>query len=208
MSRRSYQSMHTRSSLHISTALCFPHEVRNLCAKLKIRIVKAITLAEDRWYTDSQWSVRAVRRGGVKRENKQTPLKGHQGQQSSDCGNRLDTLTNGPWLFYGKVGGGWVGTDDFTITNLTTGASITGSNNSNSGWLVGAGVEWAFAPNWSAKVEYSFLGLDDRTFVAPVGFISPAGVLFTGNSLIERNRDIQMVKVGVNYRFNWSGYGF
>jgi hypothetical protein len=34
------------------------------------------------------------------------------------------------------------------------------------------------------------------------------GFLFTGNSLIERNRDIQMVKVGVNYRFNWSGYGY
>src|SRR5262249_37538737 len=65
-------------------------------------------------------------------------------------------VTNGPWLFYGKAGGGWVGNEDFTITNLTTGASITASNNKNSGWLVGAGIEWAFAPNWSAKVEYNF----------------------------------------------------
>ena len=72
---------------------------------------------------------------------------------------------------------------------------------------MGAGVEWAFAPNWSAKVEYSFLGLDDRTFIAPVGFIGP-GFRFTGDSFIERNRDVQMVKVGVNYRFNWSGYGY
>src|SRR5437870_3477371 len=71
-------------------------------------------------------------------------------------------VTNGPWLFYGKAGGGWVGNEDFTITNLSTGASITASNNSNSGWLVGAGIEWAFAPNWSPKVEYNFLGLDDR----------------------------------------------
>jgi hypothetical protein len=30
-------------------------------------------------------------------------------------------VTNGPWLFYGKAGGGWVGSDDFTDTNLTTG---------------------------------------------------------------------------------------
>src|SRR5262249_28084393 len=29
-------------------------------------------------------------------------------------------VTNGPWLFYGKAGGGWVGNDDFTINNLTT----------------------------------------------------------------------------------------
>jgi hypothetical protein len=33
--------------------------------------------------------------------------------------------TNNNWLFYGKAGVGWVGNDDFTITNLTTGASIT-----------------------------------------------------------------------------------
>jgi tripartite-type tricarboxylate transporter receptor subunit TctC len=38
-------------------------------------------------------------------------------------------VTNGPWLFYGKAGGGWVGSDDFTVTNLTTGSSITVSNN-------------------------------------------------------------------------------
>jgi outer membrane immunogenic protein len=105
-----------------------------------------------------------------------------------------------PWLFYGKAGGGWVGNDDFTITNLTTGTSITASNNNtNSGWLVGAGIEWAFAPSWSAKVEYNFLGLDDRTFTVPAGFL--AGDTFT------RSRDIQMLKVGINYRFNWSGYG-
>src|SRR3979490_1029701 len=49
-------------------------------------------------------------------------------------------------LFYGKAGGGWVGADSFTVTNTTTGASITGSNSdTSSGWLVGAGIEWAFA---------------------------------------------------------------
>ena len=111
-------------------------------------------------------------------------------------------VTNGPWLFYGKAGGGWVGSD-FTITNVTTGASITGSNNSNSGFLVGVGVEWAFLPNWSAKLEYDFLGLDDRRFFAPAGFR-----VLTGDTFVERNRDVQMVKVGVNYRFNWGGYGY
>jgi outer membrane immunogenic protein len=111
-------------------------------------------------------------------------------------------VTNGPWLFYGKAGGGWVGSD-FTISNLTTGASITGSNDSNSGFLVGVGVEWAFLPNWSAKLEYDFLGLDDRRFFASAGFRS-----LTGDTFVERNRDVQMVKVGVNYRFNWGGYGY
>src|SRR5262245_7411099 len=109
-------------------------------------------------------------------------------------------VTNGPWLFYGKAGGGWVGNEDFTVTNLTTGASITTSNNSNSGWLLGAGFEWAFAPDWSAKVEYNFLRLDDRTFIAPAGF----GFL-AGDTFFVRNRDIQMVKVGLNLKLGWYG---
>ena len=46
-------------------------------------------------------------------------------------------------LLYGKAGGGWVGNNGFAVTDLTTGTSITGSNNNTrSGWLAGAGVEW------------------------------------------------------------------
>ena len=110
-------------------------------------------------------------------------------------------VTNGYWLFYGKAGGGWVGTDDFTVTNVTTGASATVSNNDgNSGWLVGAGIEWAFLPNWSTKLEYDFLGLNSRSFTVPVGF-------FAGDTFTQSNRNIQMLKVGVNYLFNGSrGY--
>jgi outer membrane immunogenic protein len=114
-------------------------------------------------------------------------------------------VTNGPWLFYGKAGAGWVGSDDFTVSNLAKGSSITLTNNSNSnsGWLVGAGIEWAFASNWSAKVEYNYLALDDRTFTVPAGSPFLAGDTFT-----QSNRNIQMLKVGANYRFNWGGYRY
>ena len=110
----------------------------------------------------------------------------------------------GPWLFYGKAGGGWAGNNDFTLTNVTTGASITGfnDNNNSTGWLLGAGIEWAFVRSWSAKIEYEYLGLNSRTFVIPVGFPGLGGDTFTTS-----NRSIQMVKLGINYRFNWiSGY--
>ena len=56
-----------------------------------------------------------------------------------------------------------MGHNHATITNLNTGASISASNR-NSGWVVGAGVEWALGGNWSAKLEYDFLKLDDLTF--------------------------------------------
>jgi len=90
----------------------------------------------------------------------------------------------------------WVGHDDFTVTSLTTGASVTASTNRNSGWLVGAGIEWAFWPNWSAKVEYNYLGLDDRTFIVPAGTVTPLYLFLAGDTFTQSNRNIQMVKVG------------
>jgi outer membrane immunogenic protein len=103
-------------------------------------------------------------------------------------------------LFYGKAGGGWVGANSFTVTDLTSGVAVTGSSNTTiSGWLVGGGLEWAFADNWSAKFEYDYLGLGGRTFTVPVG--SP--LLLVGDTFTTGNRNFQMAKVGLNYRFNW-----
>ena len=103
-------------------------------------------------------------------------------------------------LFYAKGGGGWVGDNEFTVTNVTTGASISGSNSSsNVGWLVGAGVEYAFAPNWTAKAEYDFLGLRNTSVTVPTGALG-----FPNGDVISTNdRDIQMLTVGFNYLFNW-----
>jgi outer membrane immunogenic protein len=107
------------------------------------------------------------------------------------------------WLLYGKAGGGWVGNNNLSITNVTTGVSLacgnfTNCGNNNGGWLVGAGAEWMFVPNWSVKVEYDYLGLGNRTFVIPATAPLLAGDTFTTN-----NRNVQMVKFGVNYLFNW-----
>jgi outer membrane immunogenic protein len=98
---------------------------------------------------------------------------------------------SGAVLFYVKGGGGWV-KNSATITNLSNGNSVSASNN-NSGWLVGGGIEWAFTQNWSAKIEYDYLGL--RSF-------SWNSVLFPGETF-NASRNIQMLKAGINYRFNW-----
>jgi outer membrane immunogenic protein len=106
-------------------------------------------------------------------------------------------------LIYAKGGGGWVGAGNFAVTNVGTGAVATVSNsNTNSGWLVGAGVEWAFAQNWTVKAEYDFLGLSNNSFTATV---PTAGGPFT-DTFSTRNRDVQMFTVGVNYLFNFGGY--
>jgi outer membrane immunogenic protein len=103
------------------------------------------------------------------------------------------------WLFYAKGGGGWVGVNNPTLTDVTTGGSISISNsNSNSGWLAGGGIEWGFAPNWTARIEYDFLGLNNSSLTVPVG--TP----FIGGDVVTvTNRDVQTLTVGVNYLFNW-----
>ena len=107
-------------------------------------------------------------------------------------------VTYDNWLFYGKAGGGWVGNTNMTITNATTGASVTiFDNNTSSGWLVGAGIEWALASNWSVKIEYNYLGLNSRTFVVP------AGGFFGGDTFITSNPNVQTAKIGFNYLFNY-----
>ena len=62
-----------------------------------------------------------------------------------------------------------------------------------SGWMAGGGIEWAFAPNWTARVDYQYIGLENTT-VAP-GFLV--------DTFTTRNANVQTLTVGVNYLFNW-----
>jgi len=54
------------------------------------------------------------------------------------------------------------------------------------GWAGGGGLEIGLTPNWSAKAEYLFIGLSDKTYVV-------SGV----NSAI----DSHVVRAGVSFRF-------
>ena len=108
----------------------------------------------------------------------------------------------GPWLIYGKGGWGWAGVNKFTLTSVTNGGSIDLSNsNSNDGPVGGVGIEWAFAPNWTAKLEYDNLFLSDKNFTVQTGL--PVLNVLNGRTLSTVNRDVQTVTVGVNYLFNW-----
>jgi opacity protein-like surface antigen len=102
-------------------------------------------------------------------------------------------MTTGALFVYGKVGGGWA-EDSARATNLSTGGSLSASNTTD-GWLGGIGIEWAFAPNWSTKLEFYYIGLQSWTLSGPT---------FAADSFTVV-RNIEMLKAGINYRFNW-GY--
>jgi outer membrane immunogenic protein len=65
-------------------------------------------------------------------------------------------------------------------------------SNSVSGWTVGGGIEWAFADNWTAKLEYLYIdfGTPGNVFI-PGGSFTIASSHFTDN----------IARAGVNYRF-------
>ena len=101
-------------------------------------------------------------------------------------------------LFYGKAGGGWVGAGNFAVTNVGTGASVAFNNgNTNTGWLVGAGVEYAFTQNWTAKLEYDYLALNNASYTVTVPVVGP-------DTFTNGGRNVQTLTVGVNYLFNWN----
>jgi outer membrane immunogenic protein len=116
---------------------------------------------------------------------------------------RFGYATVDHWLFYGKAGGGWVGNSNVTVTDITTGVSLSCGNfnscgNNNGGWLLGAGIEWMFVPNWSVKVEYDYIGLGNRSFTIP-----GTAAILAGDTLTSNNRNVQEFKFGFNYLFNW-----
>jgi outer membrane immunogenic protein len=99
-------------------------------------------------------------------------------------------------LFYIK-GGAAVTADRFRIFDVPTGVVVgTAGDDTRWGGVVGVGLEYGFAPNWSAAIEYDHLFMQDRT----VTFNTPGGVFF-GNDRIRQ--DVDLVTVRVNYR--WGG---
>jgi outer membrane immunogenic protein len=86
------------------------------------------------------------------------------------------------WLFYGTGGLAILGgKTDVSLNGVTCGTAgvlqCSGSGN-RTGIAVGGGVEYGFAQNWSAKLEYLWIG---------------AGAIQTA--------DINTIRAGVNFRF-------
>jgi outer membrane immunogenic protein len=103
-------------------------------------------------------------------------------------------------LFYVKGGVAWAHekfdfsrAEDGTVRTLCEPCHQTGS-----GWTVGGGIEWAFAPNWSAFIEYDHYHFGPKHLIFIPG--TPAD-----HQIVDIRERIEVVTIGVNYRFNWWG---
>lgn len=90
------------------------------------------------------------------------------------------------WLVYATGGGAWA-RNKISVTAAAPGIVVGASDTQDHvGYTVGAGVEYAFLPNWSGKLEYLYSGLGSATYF---------GVARSGDL------DIHTIRGGVNYRF-------
>jgi outer membrane immunogenic protein len=114
-------------------------------------------------------------------------------------------------LFTGQIGYAWnsvllyakggAAVTDRNFEFIAGDGTLASSTGFDTRWspTVGVGLEYAFAPNWSAGVEYNHI-FEDRHDAT---FVTPAGVIIAGN---RAGGDTDMVLGRLNYRFGaWGG---
>jgi outer membrane immunogenic protein len=125
-----------------------------------------------------------------------------------------DTRIDSFGLFTGQIGYAW----DATLLYAKGGAAVTSNryrsfdiatglqaansvNDTRWGGVVGVGLEYAFAPNWSLGFEYDhmFMGDSNHTFINN-GVAGVPGTVFGTDTI---RQDVDLVTARINYR--WGG---
>ncbi|CAM5433816.1 Opacity protein antigens OS=Afipia felis OX=1035 GN=NCTC12722_02118 PE=3 SV=1 [Afipia felis] len=96
--------------------------------------------------------------------------------------------TWGPGMIYAKGGVAFRDNGGFSSTD-----PLYAVDNKSTGYTVGGGLEYMFAPAWSAKVEYQYYNFDK------------SNLYWSGAPAARYDSDIHTVKAGINYHFNWGG---
>jgi outer membrane immunogenic protein len=110
-------------------------------------------------------------------------------------------------LLYIKAGGAWAHFDrnlnvGFVSTigpGLAFSTPTIGEN--RSGFTFGAGIEYAFWGNWSAKLEYDYMDFGTRSYTFTTS-VPPIGITTINSTFDDRER-VHVIRAGLNYRFNW-----
>jgi outer membrane immunogenic protein len=100
-------------------------------------------------------------------------------------------------LLYGTGGAAFadVRTSDFAFFAFDGSTNTAASRTTRTGWTAGAGAEWGFSGNWSAKIEYLYVDLGSVNYTS-------LNTLTAGATINHDHRFTEnIVRVGLNYRF-------
>ena len=105
-------------------------------------------------------------------------------------------------LLYVKGGVAWSKVTYSASLSLGSPFDFTTSvSDTRFGPMFGAGLEYAFWGNWSAKIEYNYIDFrdEDYNFLVTIGDRRTVNLDF-GATIHER---VHLIKAGLNYRFDW-----
>ena len=98
----------------------------------------------------------------------------------------------GPWFAYATGGLAWAGERFLNSPANGTDEKVL---NTRLGWAAGGGLEYAFAPHWSARLEYLYSRFERADIRVP------SGTQYTSTL------DFQSLRVGLNRKIDWPGSG-
>jgi outer membrane immunogenic protein len=139
----------------------------------------------------------------------------------ADITGRVGFTVGDRGLLYVKGGAAWadasVGINQSVSVASTLGpgfvanGAINGSASKDVfGGTFGAGIEYAFMPGWSAKLEYDYFDFGSQSMVVPVtagGGVAIGGGAPVSGSIgirtpVSFQEQVHTIRVGVNYHFN------
>ena len=126
--------------------------------------------------------------------------------------------TWGPGLLYVTGGGAWEHMQTNAIISGNVGINTLGNtgtgnfSNTRSGYVVGGGVEWMVAQNWTVRAEYLYydfnggggtgqtVGIPNCSTGPGAGF-GASGVC--GAHVASANNNVNVFRLGASYKFDW-----
>ena len=98
-------------------------------------------------------------------------------------------------LFYATSGFAAAGVEAIVDTNVARDGSLAATQ-TRWGWTAGGGLEAALLQNWSFKLEYLYVGLQDKSYFSQATLL-PDFMIVRRNVTLNDN----ILRVGLNYRF-------
>jgi opacity protein-like surface antigen len=102
------------------------------------------------------------------------------------------------WLIFATGGAAWVHSSSVRTITASNNQAVVGEvatgTSTHPGWTVGGGVEYGFAPRWSAGLEYLYIQTSGTT-----DFIYPTP---SADRHVDSTSHLNTVRFAVNYHFN------
>ena len=157
---------------------------------------------------------------GVEGEILATGIKGNFGSSIAGLNLNMALTSKIDWLALASARAGFVVGDRLMLygkggiviaeeqhTAVETGNISTFSFNHagkavHTGAVVGAGGEYAFAPNWSVKAEYNYIRMFAQQVHLPGTLVAGGDSIWVNDVASKITQDLHLVKFGVNYHFS------